>query len=164
MTKPGIDPIQFRNALGKFPTGVTIVTTKFGDELIGMTISSFNSVSLDPPLILWSIDKGARSLPAFKEANHFAVHVLSEEQQDLSNLFARQGADKFANVELETGIADVPMLSEYCARFQCQVEHQYEGGDHVIIVGRVLDFDAHDGKDPLVFHSGRYAQISKSAV
>ncbi|TRX54987.1 flavin reductase family protein [Thalassomonas sp. M1454] len=160
MTNPGIDPIQFRNALGKFPTGVTIVTTKFGDELIGMTISSFNSVSLDPPLILWSIDKGARSLPAFKEASNFAVHVLCEDQQEVSNLFARQGADKFANVELETGIGDVPMLKEYSARFQCQVEHQYEGGDHVIIVGRVLDFDAHDCKDPLVFHSGRYAKIA----
>lgn len=161
MTDPSIDPIKLRNALGKFPTGVTIVTTKFADEFIGMTISSFNSVSLNPPLILWSIDKSARSLPAFQEASQFAVHVLREDQQELSNLFARQGADKFANVELEIGIADVPMLSEYGARFQCQVEHQYEGGDHVIIVGRILDFDAHDGKAPLVFHSGSYAQISK---
>ncbi|QBY04506.1 flavin reductase [Thalassotalea sp. HSM 43] len=164
MTEPGIDPKLFRNALGKFPTGVTIITSKHGDEQIGMTISSFNSVSLNPPLILWSIDKSARSLPAFTDSKNFAVHVLADDQQELSNLFARQGADKFAAASIETGIADVPLLTEYCARFQCEVEHQYDGGDHIIIVGRVLDFDVDEDKDPLVFHSGRYAQLVKAEL
>ncbi|MEP1551977.1 flavin reductase family protein, partial [Paraglaciecola sp.] len=86
MTQPEFDPRDFRNALGKFPTGVTIITTKNEmGELIGMTASSFNTVSLNPPLVLWSIDKSARSLPSFGEGHHFAVHVLSEHQQDLSN-------------------------------------------------------------------------------
>lgn len=161
MTQPEFDPRDFRNALGKFPTGVTIITTKNeSGELIGMTASSFNTVSLNPPLILWSIDKGARSLPSFGEGHHFAVHVLSEHQQDLSNTFATKSDDKFAGIDVTFGIAEVPLLPEFSARFQCVCQHEYDGGDHVILVGRVLDYETADCNSPLVFHSGSYAKIS----
>ncbi|GLP96411.1 flavin reductase family protein [Paraferrimonas sedimenticola] len=157
------DPQQFRHSLGKFATGVTIITTKAADgELIGMTASSFNSVSLDPPMVLWSIDRRALSLQAFTENEHFAVHVLGESQSEQSNLFARQGADKFGQVATSEGIGGVPLFEEYCARFQCRLVHQYEGGDHVIMVGQVLAFDTTD-ENPLIFHGGQYRQLAATA-
>ncbi|WP_448212065.1 flavin reductase family protein [Colwellia sp. MEBiC06753] len=160
MTNPDICPKEFRHALGKFPTGVTIITTKNQDnEYIGITASSFNSVSLNPPLILWSIDKNARSLPSFPDNGHYAIHVLKDDQQALSNKFARQGEDKFAGINITEGLGNVPLLDEYCVRFQCRCEHQYDGGDHIIMVGRVLDFDTNDSDNPLIFHSGSYAKI-----
>jgi flavin reductase (DIM6/NTAB) family NADH-FMN oxidoreductase RutF len=164
MHNPIFDSREFRQTLGCFPTGVTIITclTATG-EPVGMTASSFNSVSLDPPLVLWSIDKRALSLQAFTQAKHYAIHVLAGHQQDLSNQFARQGADKFSGVSVTEGIAGVPLLTEYCARFQCQTEHQYEGGDHIILVGRVLDFKATE-YNPLLFHRGRYALLEEAAL
>ena len=157
------DPVNnkqaFRSALGKFPTGVTVITCKKNDgEMIGMTASSFNSVSLDPPLVLWSVDKSARSAQAFTDSDDFAVHVLADDQQEMSNLFAKQGADKFADVDVTECENGVPLLEDYCARFRCTMEHQYEGGDHVIIVGRVVDFECND-KRPLVFQGGRYGKV-----
>ncbi|MTE01107.1 hypothetical protein GIY56_12455 [Paracoccus sp. YIM 132242] len=154
----GFDAREFRRALGTFPTGVCIVTTRSGDgTAIGVTCSSFNSVSLDPPLVLWSLGKGAYSRPVFQEAEHWTVNLLSADQEDLSNRFARPGEDKFKDVATETGLGRVPMLTQCCARFQCRREHVYEGGDHIILVGRVLAFDRCD-RLPLVFHSGQYAR------
>lgn len=159
MPESKVDKQAFRSALGKFPTGVTIITCKNDEgELIGMTASSFNSVSLDPPLVLWSVDKSARSAKAFTDSYDFAVHVLADDQQEISNLFARQGVDKFAEVEITECDKGVPLLENYCARFRCTMEHQYEGGDHIIIVGRVIDFESTD-KQPLIFHSGRYGKV-----
>lgn len=159
MQDPVIDSREFRQTLGRFPTGVTIITClTAGGEQVGMTASSFNSVSLDPPLVLWSIDKRAWSLQAFTAARHYAVHVLAEYQQELSNQFARQGVDKFRGVALAEGIAGVPLLTDFCARFQCRTVHQYDGGDHIILVGQVLDFTATD-HSPLLFHCGRYARL-----
>ncbi|QYJ78851.1 flavin reductase family protein [Shewanella acanthi] len=161
MMQTQFDPTDFRRALGKFPTGVTIVTTKNArGEKIGVTASSFNSVSLDPPLVLWSLKKEARSIDSFGEGKHFAVHVLGDHQQDLSNHFARQGADKFANLPLVEGVAEMPLLTEFSVRFQCVCQHQYDGGDHVILVGRVLQFDTTECNQPLIFHSGNYAKVA----
>ncbi|WCR08965.1 flavin reductase family protein [Paracoccus fistulariae] len=152
------DPLEFRRALATFPTGVCVVTTRAPDgSSIGVTCSSFNSVSLDPPLVLWSLGKNAYSLPIFRDANYWTVNLLSSDQEDLSNRFARPGEDKFKDVLTETGIGVVPMLTSCCARFQCQREHVYEGGDHLILVGRVHVFDRCD-RLPLVFHSGQYAR------
>jgi 3-hydroxy-9,10-secoandrosta-1,3,5(10)-triene-9,17-dione monooxygenase reductase component len=148
---------QFRSALGAFATGVTIVTTRSAaGEDIGMTANSFNSVSLDPPMVLWSLSKKALSLQAFLQSGHFAVHVLSAAQDNLSHVFATSGADKFAGLSIERGIGEVPLLDGCSARFQCRTAFQYEGGDHVILVGRVESFDAFD-RPPLVFQGGRYA-------
>ncbi len=162
--KEPFDPIEFRNALGSFTTGVTVVTTR-SDELgdVGLTANSFNSVSLSPPMVLWSLAKSAFSLPAFKTAEYFAVHILSEEQQPVSNQFARRGEDKFSGLALERGPGDIPLLPDCSARFVCKTAYQYEGGDHIIFVGEVLDF-SHFPKSPLLFFGGQYGQLHKPAA
>lgn len=155
------DSGSFRKALGSFTTGVTVVTTKAEDGTdIGLTANSFNSVSLDPPMVLWSLGKTSGSLSAFENAEHFAVHILAEDQQSLSGQFATKGIDKFAGVDLERGPSDIPLLKKNAARFICKSEFKYEGGDHIIFVGRVVEFDQSDVA-PLLFHSGQYAQLSK---
>jgi 3-hydroxy-9,10-secoandrosta-1,3,5(10)-triene-9,17-dione monooxygenase reductase component len=148
---------QFRDALGTFATGVTIVTTRSAaGEDIGLTANSFNSVSLDPPMVLWSLAKKSLSLPAFLESGYFAVHVLSASQEALSLTFATRGAEKFAGLEIRRGAGDTPLLPGCSALFQCRTAFTYEGGDHVIFVGAVESFE-HFERTPLVFHGGRYA-------
>ncbi|MCY1258368.1 p-hydroxyphenylacetate 3-hydroxylase, reductase component [compost metagenome] len=152
-----IDTKELRNALGKFATGVTIVTTRdaAGTD-IGVTANSFNSVSLDPPLILWSLAKSSASLSAFNEAEHFAVHILAADQESLSNRFAQRGIDKFAALAIARGSDGIPLLHDCAARLQCRLVHRYEGGDHVILIGQVIDFE-HCERKPLAYLSGRYA-------
>lgn len=152
-----IDPRQLRNALGHFATGVTIVTTLDAErEPVGVTVNSFSSVSLEPPLVLWSLARKSWSLPAFENAEHFAIHVLGSDQQDLSDRFARASSDKFGAVETRPGLGDVPLLNGCAAVFECTTEHRYDGGDHIILVGRVQAFSVCD-KAPLLFYRGRYA-------
>ena len=152
----------FRNALGSFATGVTIVTTLGADGSdVGMTANSFNSVSLDPPMILWSLAKTSTCFAAFMQAENFAVHILSVEQEGLSGRFARPGEDRFAGLALERGEGGVPMLPGCAARFQCRTAYRHEGGDHIIIVGEVAQFD-HDGHAPLAFHGGRYGMFVRN--
>lgn len=147
---------EFREALGAFATGVTIVTTRdAGGEPVGVTASSFNSVSLDPPLVLWSLARSARSSEAFGRSGHFAIHVLAAGQQALSDRFARSGEDKFAGLDWREGALGSPLLEDCAARFECRTLHQYEGGDHVIMVGEVEAFQREEA-EPLLFHSGRY--------
>lgn len=152
-----IDPRDFRSALGSFATGVTIVTTRdpAGRDL-GLTANSFNSVSLDPPMVLWSLAKTSSSLEAFTQATHFAVHILAADQEPLSNRFAGKGADKFAGLEPRRSETGIPLFDDCAALFQCRTAYRYEGGDHVIFVGEVIAFE-HSNKPPLVFHGGRYA-------
>ena len=151
----GIDPRDLRNAFGTFATGVTIVTSAYDGQDTGLTANSFSSVSLDPPLILWSLDRKSGSLPIFEQADHFAVHVLSAGQEDLSNRFAGKGEDRFTGLEVERGGSDIPLLKDCAARFECRKAYIYEGGDHVIIVGEVVDYH-HSTQPPLLFHSGKY--------
>jgi 3-hydroxy-9,10-secoandrosta-1,3,5(10)-triene-9,17-dione monooxygenase reductase component len=160
-SEPAVDPALFRQALGTFATGVTVVTTSGpAGEDIGLTANSFNSVSLDPPMILWSLARASLSLAAFKAAEHFAVHILGEDQENISSRFARRGEDKFAGVELERGPSAIPMLTNYAARFVCRTAYQYEGGDHIIFVGEVVEFDQ-SARAPLVFHGGQYGQLTR---
>ena len=155
------DTRTLRDALGAFATGVTVITTVDGDGRdIGLTANSFNSVSLNPPMVLWSLAKTSLSLAAFKQAQYFAVHVLSAEQEPLSNRFATRGADKFAGIELERGLGNTPLLPDCSARFQCRTAFAYEGGDHEIFVGEVLEFD-HFKRAPLVLQGGKYALAIK---
>lgn len=159
-----IDPRSFRTALGSFATGVTIVTTHSAEGLdVGITANSFNSVSLDPPMILWSLARKAWSLPAFLHNAHFAVHVLAAHQDDLSQRFATQGQDKFAGLTVERGEGNVPLLQDCAARFMCRTAFKYEGGDHIIFVGEVLSFES-GNHAPLVYHAGRYATAVEKAV
>ena len=154
------DARAFREALGAFATGVTIITTcDEAGEPIGVTVSSFNSVSLDPPLVLWSLAKDSRSLPAFREAGQFAVHVLAQGQEHLADRFARSGADKFAGNPWHPSETHMPLFEKFAARFECQTVHEYDGGDHVIIVGKVLRFDTQD-LQPLLYYGGSYGEYS----
>ena len=161
MSKSSLDPAAFRKVLGAFTTGVTIVTARTGEgEPVGVTANSFNSVSLDPPLILWSLAKKAYSLPVFEGAEYFAVHILSADQEQLSNRFANKGEDKFSGIEIGDGVGRTPLLSGCCARLQCRTAYKYEGGDHIIFVGEVIELD-HTNAAPLVFQAGKYALASR---
>lgn len=160
------DPKKLRSALGKFATGVTIVTTMSPDgKPVGVTANSFSSVSLNPPLVLWSLSKSAYSLEAFSESGHFAIHVLTQDQSALSNKFARSGENKFDDTDWRAGTLGSPVFPQYAVRFECKTRHQYDGGDHFIFVGEVISFDEQN-LPPLVFHDGKYAgttQLEKLA-
>ena len=156
------DPQAFRDALGSFVTGVTIVTAR--DEAgrpYGLTANSFNSVSLDPPMVLWSLSLRSGSLPVFRDADNWAVHVLAADQQAMSDRFARPGDGKFAGVEDVDGPEDAPLLAGYAARFGCRARFEYEGGDHAIFLGEVVDFDRREA-DPLIYHGGRYGRVMRA--
>jgi len=159
-----INPNNFRNALGQFATGVTIVTTIDDTGLpVGVTASSFNSVSLDPPLVLWSLSKNAKSMPAYQNSGGFNVHVLASHQMDLSNKFARSTEEKFENVEWSPCEQGMPILTEYAALFRCKTNFQYEGGDHIIFVGEVISYETNN-LPVLVFHAGKYADAKQKSV
>jgi len=159
-----LDVADFRAALGSFVTGVTIVTASDGaGRDVGVTASSFNSVSLDPPMVLWSLARKSASLPVFAQASHFAVHILAADQEHLSDRFARSGADKFAGLAIERGAGGAPLLPGAAARFQCRSAFQHDGGDHVIFVGEVEAFER-DTRAPLAFHGGRYAVAARKAA
>ncbi len=154
-----INPKAFRRALGNFATGVTIITARAPDgTTVGVTASSFNSLSMDPPLILWSSMKGTPSCAIFEQASHFAVNILASDQMDMSNHFARQQDDKFAGMDWEPGIGGAPVFNDCAGRFQCETFDKIDGGDHWIFVGRVLAFDDF-GRPPLCFHRGSYAMV-----
>jgi len=162
MSEP--NPHEFRNALGQFATGVTIVTTIDREEKpVGVTASSFNSVSLDPPLVLWSLAKTANSMPAYQNSGGFNVHVLASHQSDLSNQFARTSNNKFEGVGWSSCGQGFPLLPEYAALFRCKTHFQYEGGDHIIFVGEVIDYQTHDFP-VLVFHGGAYADAKQKTA
>ncbi len=161
VTQPTFDTKAFRTALGSFTTGVTIITATAEDGTqVGLTANSFNSVSLDPPLVLWSLAKNALSVPVFNAATHWNVHVLSVEQEQLSGRFASKGEDKFSGLELDDGISDAPLLHDCTARFQCRTAFTHDGGDHIIFIGEVLAFDQSE-RPPLVFQSGQYALTAR---
>jgi len=161
MAKASFDPQEFRSALSTFTTGVTIITTRADNgEPVGITANSFNSVSLNPPMVLWSLDKSAMSLPAFTSNKHWNVHILSTEQESLSGRFASRGEEKFKGLDLEPGINNIPLLRNCTARFNCRTAFIYEGGDHMIFVGEVLAFDKTD-LPPLAFQSGQYALAAR---
>jgi flavin reductase (DIM6/NTAB) family NADH-FMN oxidoreductase RutF len=152
------DTRDFRRALGQFATGVTVVTAITRDgRRIGMTVNSFSSVSLDPPLVLWSIARNAASFQDFTTATHFGVNVLAADQHHLSKQFSTPLEDKFAGVACH-GSACVPIIEGTTAYFICKLVKQYDGGDHVILLGEVEEY-AHRHGDVLVFHSGKYRVV-----
>jgi flavin reductase (DIM6/NTAB) family NADH-FMN oxidoreductase RutF len=150
------DRRDFRKALGQFTTGVAVITTRALDgRRMGMTANSFASVSLEPPLVLWSLAKQAASLADFTSASHFAINVLAADQHHLSRQFSTPRPDKFSGVDCCEGTAGVPLLNGVIARFLCRNVKQYDGGDHLIFIGEVEKYERFDG-EPLVFHSGFY--------
>jgi flavin reductase (DIM6/NTAB) family NADH-FMN oxidoreductase RutF len=152
----------FRRALSLFPTGVAIVTTRSPDgERIGVTVSSFNSVSLAPPLVLFSIARTARSIEAWNAAETYAVNVLAEDQSDVSSRFARASADKWSGIGAAQDDIGSPTIPDALATFQCRSYARYDGGDHLILVGEVTGFShpASGAPRPLLFFRGRYRQL-----
>ncbi|WP_321796086.1 flavin reductase family protein [Caballeronia sp. J97] len=154
-----IDPVALRRALGTFVTGVTVVTTRDADgRPRGMTANSFTSVSLDPPLLLVCIGKGAASYPTFQEAGHFAVNLLHDGQTDVSNLFASKSPDKFSDVGHDTVHTGAPVLTDCLTWFDCSVHDRVDAGDHAILIGRIHAFGTSPAA-PLGFCRGRYAHV-----
>ncbi|WP_418320870.1 flavin reductase family protein [Piscinibacter sakaiensis] len=150
------DPRQLRNALGRFSTGVTVITTRApSGKREGLTANSFSALSLSPPLVLWSLVSKSASLPGFLAAGHFAIHVLASNQADISHRFATPSADKFAGLAVEEGLDGAPLLSDVLAVFECSTERSLEAGDHVLFIGQVRRIRYADG-DPLIFNAGRY--------
>lgn len=154
-----IDPKAFRTALGCFPTGVAIVTTLSpeGDPL-GLTISSFNSVSMEPPLVLWSLGLKAGSLPAFRTNPGFVINVLSADQEALPGVFSSKVEDRFAAVDWHPGLGGRPVIDGAAAVFECQTYARYDGGDHEILLGEVMRHHMTDAV-PLVFGKGRLGPL-----
>ena len=154
---PDFSVHEFRASLGMFATGVTIVTARAPDgALIGLTANSFNSVSLSPPLVLWSLAHKASSLRVFSEVAHYAINVLTVEQRELAERFARRGIDRWAGVAHSEGGHGAPLLDGAAAVFECFNRSQYTEGDHVIFVGEVERCSSRAGAQPLIFHGGRY--------
>lgn len=159
MSQTPIDPALLRRVLGAFVTGVTVVTarTAAGDP-VGITVNSFNTVSLSPPLVLWSLSLRAASFDAFVQSSHFAVNVLGAHQIPLSERFATTGGDKFAGVAWRKALADMPLLDGTAASFTCRNAHRFPGGDHLIFVGEVVAFEQ-GVCAPLVYANGGYAEL-----
>jgi flavin reductase (DIM6/NTAB) family NADH-FMN oxidoreductase RutF len=154
---PAFDSTQFRAALGMFATGVTIVTARGADgSLVGLTANSFNSVSLNPALVLWSLAMRAGSMPVFSRGSHYAINILAADQVALAQRFATRDIDRFAGVAWREGAGGAPVLEGVAAVFECANRSQYEEGDHVIFVGEVESCSARAGAQPLIFHGGRY--------
>jgi flavin reductase (DIM6/NTAB) family NADH-FMN oxidoreductase RutF len=156
------DPRAFRTALGCFVTGITIVTAVAPDgRLLGVTANSFNSVSLDPPLVLFSLDRQAYSFEIFLAVEHFAVNVLRRDQRHLSDTFARPGGPKWDGVRHGPGETGCPLLTGAIAVFECRTRHTYPGGDHVIFVGEVTGIQADPSGEPLAYYRGAYRDLAQ---
>jgi 3-hydroxy-9,10-secoandrosta-1,3,5(10)-triene-9,17-dione monooxygenase reductase component len=158
--KTALDSVQFRRALGSFVTGVTIITTcDHRGELIGNTANSFNSVSLDPPLILWSLGRHAHSMRVYLSCEFFAVNILREGQEELSTRFAKQLINKWEGIDYEIGKTGCPILPSALAVLECKITHTYVGGDHVIFVGEVLHADYDPAGRPLAYYRAGYTKL-----
>ncbi len=156
-----IEPKHFREVLGSFATGVVVVTTLGdGGRPVGLTVNSFNSVSLDPPLVLWSLALEAPSLAAFRAHDFFAINILAEDQEFLSKRFSTPAENKFSDVGFDPGATGVPLLRGTAAALECRTFARYPGGDHEIYVGEVKAvFDR--GHPPLVFHRGVFRRLGR---
>lgn len=155
------DARELRDALGQFATGVTLITVKSPTgEAVGMTANSFSSVSLDPPLVLWSLQNNSDVYSVYASPKHFAVNILATEQQALSNQYARKGEHQLNDEHYSDGKFGTPIIRDALVSFECELEATHEGGDHVIIVGRVLDMQRSADGEPLLFFSGGYRELS----
>ena len=154
---PSFSSREFRAALGMFATGVTIVTTRTEDGTpVGLTANSFNSVSLEPPLVLWSLSQAAASLAAFRAGSHYAINVLAADQRELAERFATKGTDRWRGLDCLPGAGGAPLIAGAAATFECFNRSRYDEGDHVIFVGEVERCTWRPGASPLLFHGGRF--------
>jgi len=155
-----LDTRALRAALGQFATGITVVTAQGRDgQLAGLTVNSFASVSLDPPLVLWSLGDHSPALSLFRECSHYAINVLAADQTDISQRFATSQADKFAGLDYAAGLGGAPLLPGCLASFECRNETIHPGGDHIILIGRVERFSTQEGM-PLLYFGGAYRGLA----
>jgi len=151
---------DLRDAMGRFATGVTVVTTMTPEGPLGMTVNSFASVSLDPPLVLWSPARRSKRFAAFEVASHFAVHVLSSTQRHIAEGFARSGTAPFDGLSYRLGAGGVPLLPEFLTCFECCHSAGHDGGDHLIVVGEVLEL-RHTDAEPLLYYKGQFSTFGQ---
>lgn len=162
--QPGpLDARAFRSALGRYATGVTIVTCDSEIGPLGITANSFASVSLDPPLVLWSPARASKRFEAFEAAEKFAIHVLGDDQKDFCDVFASQGGD-FSKLNWAPSAGNVPLIDDCLVRLECDRHAVHEGGDHAIVVGQVTAAVVREGGSPLVFANGGFGRFSKFEV
>ena len=151
------DSRELRNALGRFATGVCLITAEDKKGIArAMTANSFSSVSLDPPLVLWSLQNNSEVFDAFASPRYFAISILSDEQQEHSNQYAKKGDHRLAPEHFTVGRFGAPIIADALVSFECEREATHEGGDHLIIVGRVLDMRQREDGNPLLFYRGGY--------
>lgn len=163
MTQQPTDTRALRNALGRFATGIAVVTAIDPDgHPVGLTVNSFSAVSLQPALVLWCLDNGSHNLEAFRKASHHAINILSAGQQDMSNRFATWPTDRFAGLPWQAGAGGAPLLPDCCARFEVANEAAHAGGDHTIFIGRVEKFSEAPDLAPLLFHAGQYRWLREA--
>ncbi|MCR3720128.1 NADH-FMN oxidoreductase RutF, flavin reductase (DIM6/NTAB) family [Prauserella flava] len=159
MTPQLVDPTTMRQTMGRFATGVAVITTESDGVPHGMTMNSLTSVSLDPPLLLVCFNHGARSATAVTDSGRFVVNLLSQRQQPIAMRFAKRGEDHFGGLGLEYGDHRVPVVPNALAHLDCEVDRIVEAGDHTVVFGRVTDVCTRDG-DPLGFYQGRFSDIT----
>lgn len=155
-----IDQATMRTVLGHFATGVTVITAMAEGEPVGIAANSFTSVSLDPPLVLFCAGKSSSTWPLIQKSGAFAVNVLGEHQEDISRLFASKDADRFAGVGFHTGATGSPVLTGALSFLDCRIHAEHDAGDHVIVVGRVVDLGLLEESPPLVFFRGGYNRLA----
>jgi 3-hydroxy-9,10-secoandrosta-1,3,5(10)-triene-9,17-dione monooxygenase reductase component len=154
-----IDHGRYRSVLGHLPTGVVVVAAVDAGEPVGMAVGSFTSVSLDPPLVGFFADRGSSTLPRLRAAGAFSVSVLSSDQEDICRRFAAKGANKFAGIRWQPGKSGSPILAGALAYVECRLDAVREVGDHLLVVGEVIELDVLSSAAPLVFHRGRYSRL-----
>lgn len=160
---PTIDQTELRRTLGAFPTGVTVITTRDAEGAsCGLTVSSFNSLSLDPPLILWSLSTRSSNRPAFEACEHFAVNILADDQAAISRRFASSARNRFHGVPTRPGLGGAPLLEGCAAHIECRAHSTQMAGDHVLFIGRVERVHG-TGRRPLVYVGGRYCGVGPEA-
>ena len=153
------DPKAFRQALGAFPTGVAVITATADSDPVGITVNSFTSVSLEPPLVLWCLKKDSQRYRTFVEAAGYTISILGTEHESVSSRLAKQGEHKLSDMGLLPTELGPPALADALAIFECEAHAMHEGGDHMILVGKVLRFTRREAGAPLVFHRGRYGAL-----
>ena len=156
---PALDPMELRRCLGSFVTGVTVITALDAHgQPEGITANSFSSLSLDPPLIVWSLRLNARSFLTYQHAQHFAVNILAQDQVPISNRFASSGVNRFEGIDYQAGLGGVPLIAGCASYLECSLQATHPGGDHLLFVGRVERISTHDSK-PLAYGNGGYMSV-----
>ncbi|MEP4557806.1 flavin reductase family protein [Cobetia amphilecti] len=163
---PTIDPASFREALGHFASGITIITTQVDDEPIGFTCQSFYSVSMNPPLVSFSVKASSFSYPKIRQAERFAVNILSSEQSHVSNQFAMRGADKWQGIDWQLSPLGNPVINDSLHWLDCKIHAEHPAGDHLIVIGEVkgLNLDVSATSRPLLYFKGKYGGLAREEV